>query len=233
MPDLNELQSIKGFSKATASNNSDRSINTAFKRRPYDFSGLYWSTTSSSEYPTKQKMCVAYCNPSSITGFPMHGNLEVRCVRQMQSNESVDKASINESNRQETIKKEREAQLKKEQDEKAAKEAARKFIKLGNCEVGETVFHREAWDTSSSSGNILADSFFNASIKESFIIEFEGVVKGFVGKKVEVYLQDYSVKQTRGGGVLQPATGVGNSVINYADKRIGKSHFFDKSRCGN
>ena len=57
--------------------------------------------------------------------------------------------------------------------------------------------------------------------------------KGFVGKKVEVYLQDYSVKQTRGGGFLQPATGAGDNVKRYAEKRIGKSHFFDKSRCGN
>lgn len=233
LPDLNELKSTIGFSKATV-NNADRTISPAFKRRPYDFSNWYWSTTPSSEYPNSQKMYIAYYTPKpDIDDYVMNGYTGARCVRQMQSNESVDKDTINESNRQETLKKEREAQLKKEQDEKAAKEAARKFVKLGNCEVGETVYHREAWDTSTSSGNFLADALFNASVKESFIIEFEGVVKGFVGKKVEVYLQDYSVKQTRGGGFLQPATGVGNSVSNYADKRIGKSHFFDKSRCGN
>ncbi len=128
---------------------------------------------------------------------------------------------------------EKECKKKKAEIDKKAYNEAKKFLELGKCEIGETVHHREAWDTSTSSGNFLADAFFNASRKESFIIEFEGVVKGFVGKKVEVYLQDYSVKQTRGGGFLQPATGVGSSVSNYADKRIGKSHFFDKSRCGN
>lgn len=233
LPSLSEANSIKG----AYDNNSGEThsiIDNTFKSR---LTGSWTATETifSNENRNRMAMIAHYSNNQQrkeSSGFK-EWKVLVRCVRDMQSNESVDKASINESNRQETIKKEREAQLKKEQDEKAAKEAARKFVKLGNCEVGETVFHREAWDTSSSSGNILADSFFNASIKESFIIEFEGVVKGFVGKKVEVYLQDYSVKQTRGGGVLQPATGVGNSVINYADKRIGKSHFFDKSRCGN
>lgn len=123
--------------------------------------------------------------------------------------------------------------IKAAEQAKAAKEAARKFVKLGPCQVGETVTHREAWNSTTSSGNFLADALFNASIKEEFIIEFEGVVKGMLGKKVEVYLQDYSVKQTKGGGFLQPVTNVGDALTQYADKRIGKSHFFDKSRCGN
>lgn len=123
--------------------------------------------------------------------------------------------------------------IKKEQDAKAAQEASKKFIKLGNCEVGETVYHREAWNSKTSSGNFLADALFNASVKEDFIIEFEGIVKGILGKKVEVYLQDYSFKQTKGGGILQPATGASDTLIKYANSRIGKSHFFEKSRCGN
>jgi hypothetical protein len=128
---------------------------------------------------------------------------------------------------------EKDCKKKKAEIDKKANDEAKKFANLGKCEAGETVYHREVWNATTSSGNFLADAFLGASIKESFIIEFEGVVKGFTGKKVEVYLQDYSVKQTKGGGILQPATGVKSSVTEYADKRIGKSHFFDKARCGN
>lgn len=119
------------------------------------------------------------------------------------------------------------------EDEKAAAEAAKQFVKLGNCVDGETVYHREAWNATTSSGNILADALLNASTKEDFIIVFEGVVKGTLGKKVEVYLQDYTINQTKGGGILQPATYANDAVIRYADKKLGKSHFFDKSRCDN
>jgi hypothetical protein len=115
-------------------------------------------------------------------------------------------------------------------DEKA-KKVAREFIELGKCEIGETVYHREAWDIATSSGNILADKFFNAVKNESYIIEFEGVVKSFAGKKVEVYLQDYTVKQTKGNSLLQLVTHSDDKVNNYAEKRIGKTHYFDKSRC--
>src|SRR5665647_601437 len=73
------------------------------------------------------------------------------------------------------------------EDEKAATDAAKQFIKLGNCVEGETVYHREVWNATTSSGNIMADALLNASTKETFIIVFEGVVKGTLGKKVEVY----------------------------------------------
>jgi hypothetical protein len=119
-----------------------------------------------------------------------------------------------------------------ERKEQAAAEA-RKFSKLGHCAAGETVYHRETWDSTTSSGNVLADAFFGAATKESFIIEFEGIVKGFTGNKVEVYLQEYTVKQTRGGGIFQPVTGVKGRIAEYADKKVGRVYFYDKSRCGN
>lgn len=117
------------------------------------------------------------------------------------------------------------------EEEKAAAEAAKQFVKLGYCAEGETVYHREVWNATTSSGNILADALLNASTKETFIIVFEGVVKGALGKKVEVYLQDYTINQTRGGGILQPVTYANEAVIGYADKKLGRSHFYDKSRC--
>ncbi|MGE4397943.1 MAG: MORN repeat-containing protein [Campylobacterales bacterium] len=126
------------------------------------------------------------------------------------------------------IEKIKEAELK----EQAISEA-KKFNKLGHCAAGETVYHRETWSSTTSSGNVLADALFGAATKESFIIEFEGIVKGFTGNKVEVYLQDYAVKQTRGGGILQPVTGAKGRIAEYADKKVGRVYFYDKSRCGN
>lgn len=123
--------------------------------------------------------------------------------------------------------------IKEQEQERVAAEAARKFNELGRCEVGETVYNRETWDSTTSSGNILADALFGAATKESFIIEFEGIVKGFIGKKVEVYVQDYAIKQTRGGGIFQPVTGVKGRIAEYADKKVGKSYFYDRSRCSN
>lgn len=125
---------------------------------------------------------------------------------------------------------EKECKKKKADIDKKAQDETKKFLELGKCEAGETVIHRETWDSTTSSGNFLADAFFNAAKQESFLIEFEGVVKGFMGKKVEVYLQEYSVKQTKGGGIFN-TTNASSDIAKYADKRVGKSYFFDKSRC--
>lgn len=123
--------------------------------------------------------------------------------------------------------------LEDAQEKERVANEARKFEQLGHCAVGETVYHREVWNSTTSSGNVLADALFGAAAKESFVIEYEGIVKGFAGKKVEVYLQDYTIKQTRGGGFLQPVTGAKGRIAESADKKVGKTYFYDKSRCTN
>jgi hypothetical protein len=105
------------------------------------------------------------------------------------------------------------------------------YVNLGVCSVGESVYHREKWNTKTSSGNVIADSLFNAATKEEFVIIFEGIVEGFLGNKVKVIINDYKVEQTQGGGFLQPKTYQGNELARYADKYIGKAQFYEKSRC--
>lgn len=113
--------------------------------------------------------------------------------------------------------------------EKAHQEST--FLTLGVCEIGGTVIHREKWKTETSSGNILADALFNASTKEEFIIEYEGVVEGFLGDKVKVTINDYRIRQTIGGGILQPDTYRKYEIGNYADKYLGKTQYYSKTRC--
>lgn len=115
----------------------------------------------------------------------------------------------------------------------SAQKAEREFLTLGNCEVGATVHHRERWNTTTSSGNILADALFNAATRESFVIHFEGVVEGFLGNKVKVTINDYQVQQTKGGGFFARKTYQGASLGIYADKYIGKVQFYPRSRCSN
>lgn len=103
--------------------------------------------------------------------------------------------------------------------------------RLGECSVGKTVYHRDTWSATTSSGNIIADGLFGAATKEQFIIVYEGVVKGFLGEKVEVVVNDYAVKQTLGGGFFQPRTDAKNDISTHADRYIGKTQFYDKSRC--
>lgn len=124
----------------------------------------------------------------------------------------------------EKAKKQRLAQIAKEK-------AEREFGMLGFCKTGSTVYHRERWKTTTSSGNIIADSLFGAATKEEFIVVYEGVVRGFVGEKVEVVINDYGVKQTSGGGFLQPETWRKYDIAKHADKYLGKTQFYDKSRC--
>lgn len=113
----------------------------------------------------------------------------------------------------------------------SAQKAEREFLTLGNCEVGATVYHRERWNTTTSSGNVLADALFNAATRESFVIHFEGVVEGFLGDKVKVTINDYQVQQTQGGGFFARKTYQGASLGIYADKYIGKVQFYPRSRC--
>lgn len=60
---------------------------------------------------------------------------------------------------------------------------------------------------------------------------YEAVVKSHVGEKVEVVINDYGVKQTQGGGFLQPKTWAQYDISAHADKYIGKTQFYEKSRC--
>lgn len=106
-----------------------------------------------------------------------------------------------------------------------------KFLSLGSCKIGNSVIHREKWNTKTSSGNVVADFVFNAATKEEFIIEFEGVVEGFTGDKVRAIINDYRIKQTIGGGVLQPKTYRKYDIGKYADKYLGKTQFYPRSRC--
>jgi hypothetical protein len=130
-----------------------------------------------------------------------------------------------------------DAKLKSEQIEKnrlaqiAREKAEREFMKIGSCAVGSTIYHREKWNTTTSSGNIIADGLFGAATKEEFIIVYEGVVKGFVGEKVEVIINDYGVKQTVGGGFLQQKTWRKYDLAKHADKYLGKTQFYEKARC--
>ncbi|MDQ1263608.1 MAG: hypothetical protein QG559_609, partial [Campylobacterota bacterium] len=111
LPSMDELNSIKSqFKKGTIE--TTNITDAAFKSR---LSGS-WSSTGcmikhySHEAREMRATSVAFAanqqqNPwwDSFKSW----NMPVRCVRQMQSNESVDRDTINESNRQETIKKER------------------------------------------------------------------------------------------------------------------------------
>lgn len=115
--------------------------------------------------------------------------------------------------------------------EKIRKEELAKFYSLGNCNIGNFIYHREVWDSKTSSGNMIADTLFNASIKESFIITFEAVVEGFEGDKVKTTINNYTLKQTLGGGVLDQKTYRKYDVARYADKYIGRVQFYEKSRC--
>lgn len=110
-------------------------------------------------------------------------------------------------------------------------EAYRRFYNLGKCELGNSVYHREVWDTDTTSGNVIADFVFNASTKEQFIITYEAVVESFLGSKVKTIINDYKIQQTLGGGFLNPKTHRLNELAAHADKYIGKVQFYEKSRC--
>jgi len=123
----------------------------------------------------------------------------------------------------------RQQEVQKFEQQRAT--AERELPILGRCAIGSTVYHREKWSTTTSSGNVIADALFNASTKEQFIIVFNGVVTGFVGDKVEVVINNYGVKQTMGGGFLQQKTWRKYELNKYADKFIGKTQFYERSRC--
>lgn len=135
--------------------------------------------------------------------------------------------------RQEEIKLARKKKYDKEKREKeiARKKAEHDFLTLGTCSIGETVYHRERWNTKTSSGNIIADNLFGAATKEQFVVVYEGIVKGFLGEKVEVIINDYSIKQTIGGGFLKPYTLRKFEIEKHADKYLGKTQFYNKKRC--
>lgn len=121
-------------------------------------------------------------------------------------------------------KRERELRIAREEENRA-------LLSLGDCRIGNTVFHRERWDTTTSSGNAFADLLFNASIKEEFIITFEAIVENFTGDKVKVTVNDYKIQQVKGGGFFDVETDRKNDIAEYSDKYIGKVQFYDSSRC--
>lgn len=112
-----------------------------------------------------------------------------------------------------------------------AEQQERNFGMLGRCSIGSTVYHRERWDTTTSSGNFIADAVFGAATKEKFLIVFEGVVEGFAGDKVKVLINDYRVQQTKGGGFFSRKTYQGESLGLYADKYLGKTQYYLRNRC--
>lgn len=122
------------------------------------------------------------------------------------------------------------AKLKAEAQKKKEEELA-KFYTLGDCEVGNSVYHREVWNTKTSSGNIIADGLFGAATKESFIITYEAIVEGFLGDKVKTIINDYKIQQTLGGGFLDQKTYRKYEIAKHADKYIGRTQFYKKSRC--
>lgn len=102
---------------------------------------------------------------------------------------------------------------------------------LGSCNIGNTVYHREIWNTKTSSGNIIADGLFGAATKDTFIITYEAIVESFLGDKVKTIINDYKIQQTVGGGFLDQKTFRKYNIASHADKFIGKVQFYKKSRC--
>jgi chromosome segregation ATPase len=135
------------------------------------------------------------------------------------------------------VKKAREQGKKAKEQAKIAKRKAeilaqeKAFVVLGQCDIGNTVYHREVWNTKTSSGNVLADMAFGAATKETFIITYEAVVESFLGNKVKTIINDYKIQQTVGGGFLNQRTYRKYDIASHADKYIGKTQFYDKARC--
>jgi len=125
------------------------------------------------------------------------------------------------------------AQKETEQRAQAAKAEAEfkaMFPRLGRCIVGESVTHRELLNASQSSGNALADIIWNSHTKAQYVIEYEAVVEGFVGSKVKTTINGYQVKQLKAGSYVDGAD-MRSRVAGYADKLVGKTQFYDRSRC--
>jgi hypothetical protein len=99
------------------------------------------------------------------------------------------------------------------------------------CTIGSDIVIREKFSTSTSSGNILADGLFGAAAKEEFLVEYYGIVKSFMGNKVEVFYQNYNVIQEKGGGLFSQRTDKKYLIAESADKKMGRSVFHDKSVC--
>jgi chromosome segregation ATPase len=138
------------------------------------------------------------------------------------------------------IKRVKEAVAQRRMEKKESELAQRKadliaqekaFVKLGQCYVGNTVYHREVWNTKTSSGNVIADGLFGAATKETFIITYEAIVESFLGDKVKTTINDYKIQQTVGGGFLDQKTYRKYNLGSHADKYIGKVQFYSKSRC--
>lgn len=143
----------------------------------------------------------------------------------------LEQFELQESEQRAMLKAKKEKEEQENKKKLAQQQQDNAMLSLGSCQIGSSVFHREKWNTTTSSGNIIADGLFGAATKEEFIIVYEGVVKGFVGEKVEVVINDFGVKQTVGGGFLQPSTWRKYDLNKHADKYLGKTQFYEKSRC--
>lgn len=99
------------------------------------------------------------------------------------------------------------------------------------CIVGSDIIIRERFNTTTSSGNPIADVLFGAMSKEKFLVEYHGIIKSKMGNKVELYYQDYNLVQEKGGGIFEQRTDKKYLVKEYADKKIGRSLYHEKSIC--
>jgi hypothetical protein len=104
------------------------------------------------------------------------------------------------------------------------------FSILGRCDIGETIYHREVVNASSSSGNVLADAIWASQTRAQYVIEYEAVIEAFVGKKVKATVNDYRVKQISKGGYVD-ASEMRSRMASIADKLVGKTQFYDRTRC--
>lgn len=174
-------------------------------------------------------------NANTITAYENFLRLNPEAPQAAQAKQNISSlqaAALVAAERERVAALAQERQSKKEAAlaEKRAKEEEKNFPIIGHCAIGSTVYPRERWNTSTSSGNILADALGGAT-KEEFIIVYEAVVEGFVGDKVKVMINDYRVQQTKGGGFFSRKTYQGESLGLYADKFIGKSQYYSRSRC--
>ncbi len=170
----------------------------------------------------------------AATDFP------VTYASMTQAFEDLTRANLQRENEAKELKAKEEAEKQRLQAQKEAEQRAQAakaeaefkamFPRLGRCIVGESVTHRELLNASQSSGNALADIIWNSHTKAQYVIEYEAVVEGFVGSKVKTTINGYQVKQLKAGSYVDGAD-MRSRVAGYADKLVGKTQFYDRSRC--
>jgi len=198
---------------------ADSNIRNEYKRAS-GFDTVFFLEKFISEYPSSQYSNIARQRVKMLKG---ETNIRKELMKIALNQETIEKKS---GEVKKYTEREKNNKIEREQQE-------RNFSKLGSCNIGNSIIHKEKWNTTTSSGNIIADGLFGAATKEQFVIFYEGIVEGFVGEKVKVTINDYQIKQTKGGKFLQPKTNRSYEISKHADKFIGKTQFYLKSRCTN